>query len=304
MMEDQPVRASTPKRTKLDETVIIDSGDDSELLFITSEDENDSRFLDTTNNEEVLCLSSDSSEDDSRFIYDSSQHELSKGSGSILFLDSTDGMNDTKISSDDVSDTECVSKPCSKKVVECCKNKCLESFSIKEFNSATKHFQSKSTIEQRQYLLDSIILTSPGGASTSTSVQENFMLYGKPVCKAAFALLLGTSERRLERIKQNVAVGKITHGNRGVKRPSNKKVDASAWMNDYFLTMGDHMPDSNRIHLPSFLTKREVYQKMCADLTKVGIKEIISLSTFYELWEKEYSHVLIPEVSRLHASYL
>ena len=101
------------------------------------------------------------------------------------------------------------------------------------------------------------------------------MLYGKPVCKAGFALLLGTSERRLDRIKQTVATGKVTHGNRGVKRPTNKRVDASAWMNDYFLTMGDHMPDNNRIHLPSFLTKREVYRKMSADLTEVGIKDII-----------------------------
>ena len=80
-------------------------------------------------------------------------------------------------------------------------------------------------------------------------------------------------------------------------RPSDKTFDASAWMNDYFSRMGDHMPDSNRIHLPSFLTKRKVYKKMCDDLYEDGIQEIISLSTFYDLWEREYSHVLIPEVS-------
>lgn len=61
-------------------------------------------------------------------------------------------------------------------------------------------------------------------------------------------------------------------------------------MKNYFSKMGD------RSYAWHFLTKREVYQKMCADLSDEGIKEIISMSTFYELWDGEYSHVLIPEV--------
>lgn len=173
----------------------------------------------------------------------------------------------------------------------------MQSFSIRELNNASEHFQSKTSTEQRQYLLDSIMLSSPGSATASASVKEKIMLYGKPVCMRAFALLLNTSERRLERIKKNCStVGKIAHGNSGIKRPTSKSLDASAWMKSYFTRMGDYMPDSNRIHLPSFLTKREVYQKMCLDLSDIGIMDIVSQSTFYELWDREYNHVLIPEV--------
>jgi hypothetical protein len=110
------------------------------------------------------------------------------------------------------------------------------------------------------------------------------MVYSKPVCSKGFAILLGTTERRLDRIRQS---REVAHGNIGVKRPSDKTRDASAWMENYFSNMGDHMPDSNRIHLPSFLTKREVYIKMCADLYEDGIKQVISLSTFYDLWDRE-----------------
>ena len=86
------------------------------------------------------------------------------------------------------------------------------------------------------------------------------MLYGKAVCRKAFATLLGTSERRLERIKAICTTSsKVVHGNCGVKRPSSKTIDASAWMQDYFNTIGDHMPDSDRVHLPSFLSKRDVF---------------------------------------------
>ena len=172
-------------------------------------------------------------------------------------------------------------------------------FSSEELKRAKKHFKSKSSHEQRQFLLDSSILSSPCAGEVSTcTLKEKFMIYSKPVCKRGFTILLDTTERRLDRIKQNRETsGTIVHGNRGMKRPSDKTFDASAWMNDYFSRMGDHMPDSNRIHLPSFLTKREVYKKMCDDLYEDGIKEIISLSTFYDLWEREYSHVLIPEVS-------
>lgn len=297
---NHPVRASTPKRAKLDTSMAMGghSGDESDILSVDSKDQSESGssyYLPTASTEEYLFVSDDSDNEAESCVFDICQNEVSRGSESILFLDSTNTTGETVVSSDEISDSECYFKPCSKK--ECCIKKCLEGFSIKEFNSTTQHFKSKTSTEQRQFLLDSLVLTSPTGASTSALTQESFMLYGKPVCKAAFALLLGTSERRLDRIKSNLSSGNVAHGNRGVKRPSIKSINASAWMNEYFLLMGDHMPDSDRVHLPSFLTKREVYQKMSAALLEDGVKDIISLSTFYELKKKEYNHVIIPEVS-------
>lgn len=289
MSDIEPLCASTPKKAKLkvpssnssylfmndDSEDLPNASDNSELLFITSEGDSAANICDSI---------------------------ASKETESILFLS-----DDTAITVDDTTDC---SSPCDATLCEeedmlqdhskeiynqCCKENCLQNFSIEEVNSATNHFQSKSMSEQRQYLHDSLILSSPKNAE---ELKEKFMLYSKPVCKKAFASLLGTSERRLDRIKQLCGtVGKISHGNQGRKRPTTKSFDASAWMENYFSKMGDHMPDSNRIHLPSFLTKREVYQRMCGELSEDGIKEIISLSTFYELWDRDYNHVLIPEVS-------
>ena len=227
-----PLCASTPKKAKLDDTSYLFIDEDTSAVTTDSE----------------LLFPSEA--EDNIYIQDS----IASGS-SLLFLDDTvdDTVNDT-VTSLDINNEREVSE--GKK--ECCKENCLHSFSVEEFDAATKHFKEKSAAEQRQFLLDSLIFSSP----SSASVREKFMLYSKAVCRKGFANLLGTSERRLERIKQHCGASvKIVHGNRGMKRPTIKSCDAPAWMKSYFDMMGDNMPDSNRIHLPSFMTKREVYQK-------------------------------------------
>lgn len=284
MSDIQPLCASTPKKSRLSAL----SSNDSSYLFVSDSEDQDCSSA--ANASELLFITSEGDN-----TIDACDSITSKESESILFLS-----NDTIMSMDDAALGEKEESNCEESTLgkECCKEHCLQHFSIEEFTNSTQHFHSKSPTEQRQYLHDCLILSSPSGAATSSASKEKFMLYSKPLCKKAFAVLLGTSERRLDRIKQNfAAVGKIVHGNRGIKRPTTKSSDASAWMESYFSRMGDHMPDSNRIHLPSFLTKREVYQRMCTELSEDGIKEIISLSTFYELWDKNFSHVLIPEVS-------
>lgn len=277
-----PLGASTPKKAKLDDT---------DYVFLSDSDGDDSLLFLSSGPEELGGIPS--------------------GTDSVLFIstttDTTDdaSMNTTLIPpSESEDDDDDVSKQAMESAVlekMCCDEKCMQNFSFKEYKMATEHFKSKTNSEQRQFLLDSIILSQTTGA-TSASVQK-FMLYGKSVCRKAFALLLNTSERRFERIKHTCGTAvKIAHGNQGVKRPTNKTMEAAAWMNSYFTRMGDHMPDSDRIHLPSFLTKGEVYQKMYEELSEMGITNIISRSTFYELWDKDFCHVLIPEVfTCLHA---
>lgn len=314
MSDTQPLCASTPKKLRLNDSVA-----GSSYLFISDSEDSSVKMSDT----QPLCDTSmkfrlnDSTAGSSSYLFVSDSEDventtlqISSDSSNLLFLTTEEDNNPVIIDdsesiiflSDD--DTTLVLKSDDEEIshskdgpVKCCLENCLQAFTTKELDTAMEHFQSKSSIKQRQYLLDCVTFSSPSNASTA---KEKFMLYSKPVCKRAFAQLLGTSERRLERIRQSGVTG---HGNLGMKRPTNKSFDASAWMNNYFSRMGDHMPDSNRIHLPSFLTKREVYLRMCTDLADDGIKDIISLSTFYELWDKEYSHVAIPEVS-CYSSYM
>ena len=69
-------------------------------------------------------------------------------------------------------------------------------------------------------------------------------------------------------------------------------------MNGYFHLVGDRMPHIQKIHLPHFLTKKDVYERMTRELVDQGIleKDIVTLKTFYKFWKKDFSDVIIPEV--------
>ncbi len=89
------------------------------------------------------------------------------------------------------------------------------------------------------------------------------------------------------------------HRNLGQVRLLKKTQDAVAWMEIFFSRIGDHMPDCDRIHLPSFLTKRDVFERMCSEMKQSGLRDqdLVSQSQFYAMWEKHYHHVQFPEVS-------
>ena len=74
---------------------------------------------------------------------------------------------------------------------------------------------------------------------------------------------------------------------------------ANAWMKRYFDQIGDKMPHIEQIHLPSFLSKKVVYDLMCAELAEQGLceEDIISLSGFSSLWSSEFPSCVIPKVS-------
>ena len=93
---------------------------------------------------------------------------------------------------------------------------------------------------------------------------------------------------------------RLVHGNSGCVRSSEKTDDAKAWMKVFFDSIGEHMPHTKQTHLPSFLTKGEVYQRMISEMEESGIDEsgVISRSQFYSLWDLHFSHVVIPQVRK------
>ena len=71
------------------------------------------------------------------------------------------------------------------------------------------------------------------------------------------------------------------------------------WMERYFHLVGDKMPHNGQIHLPSWETQKDVYQRFCSDMSKqqISSEEIVCLSTFYRIWTDQFPKVVIPEVS-------
>ena len=183
----------------------------------------------------------------------------------------------------------------------CCDNRCLAQLSVLEIEKVRKTFKERTQEEQKQFLLDSALLltsTSPTSISPMSS-EPTMMLEGKHICKDAFVKCLSISQKRYRNVISLYRSG-VSKAKRKtpVRSEQTKCSEAKAWMKAYFDLIGDRMPHIQRIHLPQFLTKNDIYIRMKRELREQGLneKEIISLSTFYRFWKTNFREVLIPQV--------
>ena len=68
------------------------------------------------------------------------------------------------------------------------------------------------------------------------------------------------------------------------------------WLRSYCSQCSDKLPDTEKLHLPSCLSARDIYNMCKMELEKLG-GEAVSESHFYFIWRTEFSHVVIPRVN-------
>ena len=88
----------------------------------------------------------------------------------------------------------------------------------------------------------------------------------------------------------------IEHGRQGLRSCRDSTVRAASWLGMFVDKVGDRMPTDGTIHLPSCLTKSDVYNLAQEDLSQGGIP-MCSRSSFFRLWKNDFKHVKIPPVS-------
>lgn len=174
----------------------------------------------------------------------------------------------------------------------CCKKGYLLEVPEHTLEETRAMFQSRNQAEQRQFILDSLAI-SACGPNTAHSIG------GISVCTKAFISALGTSRKRYAKISSQFLAR--SHGSLRkphVRTVAEKSSVAIAWMKNYFERIGDKMPHTAHIHLPKFLTKRDVYHIMCKELKKEGFDKecVISQSHFYSTWHESFQNVIIPQV--------
>ena len=100
----------------------------------------------------------------------------------------------------------------------------------------------------------------------------------------------------MKKFKDGVTM--VEHGNKGRKSVMSKAAECIAWLQFFVNCIGDHQPDNGGIHLPSCFRKSDIYKKMLEE-NKTLNQPTISLSHFYSLWDKHFSHVIIPKVLQI-----
>ena len=162
---------------------------------------------------------------------------------------------------------------------------------------------SDTETEQSQKFIDYLIQHS----SSDNTVQ--YTIAGKLVCETCWRLVCGLRFNRFSTLKQKLQNGvvDVQHGRQGIVQPQEHTLRMTSWLKMFTEKVGDRMPMNKDLHLPSCLTKFDIYINLaCEDLMQgsTGRVQCISLSTYYNLWDEKFSHVKIPKVCILIVCYI
>ena len=183
----------------------------------------------------------------------------------------------------------------------CCQQQCLLSLTPKAVLTIRGKLGALKPSEKKQWITDKVFESSKVSTSCRGKLETNFVLSGVNVCTTAWCKVVQVKEKQLSRISSNVAQGflNVQHGNKGRKRNNTTSDVAKTWMERYFHLVGDKMPHNDQIHLPSWETQKDVFQRYSSDMAEQQLsqEDTVSLSTFYRIWTECFPKVVIPEVS-------
>lgn len=96
------------------------------------------------------------------------------------------------------------------------------------------------------------------------------MAQGYYVCKTAWMAAFGIGRRMFSNTHQSFMTGQVSFDQETDRRLTHKSSVARSWMQMIFNRIGDIMPDSLTVHLPSYLDFKTLYDYMKVDLEQQG----------------------------------
>jgi len=92
-----------------------------------------------------------------------------------------------------------------------------------------------------------------------------YTVAGQEVCETCFRMVYGIRYKRYSAMKAKFRSGTIVveHGHLGRGSYTRTTVRVVSWLRMFINKVGDHMPSKPQIHLPSCLTKSDVYALAC-----------------------------------------
>lgn len=158
-----------------------------------------------------------------------------------------------------------------------------------------KSVQGTCSLQKRQTLLDCLWVHAKPNESDLQHIP--YYLSGYRVCSTAYRMIIGLSAKALSKTFRNFLDGIRTLQKSRSRNLTHKRLMAETWMEAFTKRVGDKMPDTGALHLPSYLDKTIMYRYMKADLED-GNEDVVHYSTFCHLLSDVFAHVKIPKVNR------
>jgi len=169
----------------------------------------------------------------------------------------------------------------------------MRKLSVDDLWYAEVQFNERRQTAKRNFVLE--FLHDHSQINDSGEYETEFFVRGKSVCREAWLLAYNINKETFRRIRHKFKDGVFEHHNKGKNTVMPKTAECIAWLQFFITSVGDYQPDKGCIHLPSCFSRSDIYKKMLEENTAVNLPTV-SLSHFYNIWEKHFSHVLIPKV--------
>lgn len=173
----------------------------------------------------------------------------------------------------------------------------MRKLSVEDVNTTELHFCNMDQTQRRNYVLG--YLSDHSRVEDSGDYVTEFMVKGKSVCREAWLLIHSVSKEWFRRLFNKFKEGavKVEHGNKGVKKPSQRSTECIAWLEFFVSCVGQYQPDNKAIHLPSCFTRLSIYQRLCEENKSFNTPSI-GMSQFYSIFHDNFPHVFIPKENR------
>lgn len=183
-------------------------------------------------------------------------------------------------------------------VKKCCDEMCFKKISHVAIEACRDRMgQFHSETKKNQFVLD--YMRDHAKKDELRSVL--YTVCGEEVCELCWRLVYGIRYNKFKTLKDKFADGAaiLEHGLTGRLNTRESTIRLLEWMRSFFSKVGDSMPMSEAINLPSCLSRMDVYELAKCDLTQ-GELPCPSSSYMYEIWRKEFPQVKIPKVTTYH----
>ena len=125
--------------------------------------------------------------------------------------------------------------------------------------------------------------------------RSGYVVNGKSFCRIGFKKLYSVGNNRLQKVSEDIFCR--IQPDTFQKEKSTTQLALVQWLNDFFLTNVESLPNKDIFHLPDNWTKMEVFEAFKIE-SSLREERSLTYSWFCRIWNSEFPRVRIPKRSR------
>ena len=169
----------------------------------------------------------------------------------------------------------------------CCEGLCLSKFGRQGVKAHRSYYYGLTHTEKNVLLR--------GCLEQNLQGRIGYTVNGNSFCREAFKKLYSVGNNRLKRVSADMFCR--IESDHFQREKSTTQLALEQWLNDFFSTNVESLPDKNIFHLPDNWTKLEVFEAFKSEAT-LRESEGLTYSWFCRIWKVSFPRVRIPKRSR------